>query len=123
MTRCGLRFTHWLAGGTLLASAMLVGAALPAQAATAGELAQLCADIEVATYPTGRCVGYMEGVLDVLWERRATMQNTLFCLPATATKRDVFQAVISFAQENQDKADTPAHIIIEYALRVKFPCK
>ena len=93
-----------------------------ARAATLGEIMPTCADIKTATYATGRCVGYIEGVIDGLLERRAS-NPSLFCLPPEATRLDVFEAVVGFMRENGDQAATPAHIIVEYAMRVRFPCE
>lgn len=115
-------FGKCLPVGALLSSFMMALTPNPSQAGTVGEIAEMCENIDVATYPTGRCVGYIEGVVDVMLERRATTDNSLFCLPSTASRLDIFQAVISFMRENLDPAEVPAHIIIEYALRVRFPC-
>ena len=96
----------------------------PANADTGADLSQVCsANIADANYSTGRCVGYISAVVDELSEKQVTAKQQLFCFPSTVTNQNVFEAVRTFLDANKDHKDVPAHILVEYALRVKFPCR
>jgi len=96
----------------------------PANAETAAELSHHCsADLTKANYGTGRCVGYVEAVVDELSEKQVMAKKKLFCPSSTVTNLDIIKAVRIFLDENRDQRNVPAHILVEYALRVKFPCR
>jgi hypothetical protein len=96
----------------------------PANAETGADLRQVCsANLADANYLTGRCVGYISAVVDEVSEKQVMTKQNLFCFPSNVTNRDIFDGVRAFLDENKDQKDVPAHILVEYALRVKFPCR
>ena len=96
----------------------------PAKAETGTDLRQVCStNLAIANYPTGRCFGYIMAVVDELSEKQVTARQQLFCFSSAVTNQNVIEAVRSFLEKNKDEKDVPAHILVEYALRVKFPCR
>ena len=106
-----------------LAASMLLTPGAPARAATVTDLAYFCASAAEPVFPAGLCLGYITGVFDLLTEVQVTSKVQRFCVPETATAKQITDEVISFVNENLDRPDLPAHIAVEYALRVRFPCK
>jgi hypothetical protein len=119
----------------LLATALLLSAAVPALAQTAGEMFHACQTLQrgmrikgdIAFLPPGaeaqQCWGFMSAVQEYSVLSDQAGNRLLGACPAPDTKTtQIVEVFVKYAKAHSDKLDMPAAVAAYSALADAFPC-
>lgn len=107
---------------TALVALWLTALAVPASAATFGELVQWCAPESEDGRP-GLCAGYLETYIAGLASPDASLNDGVrACVPESEDRAKVVALLQSFARSHPEAAGEPGVAGLGQALKDRYPC-
>jgi Rap1a immunity proteins len=107
----------------LIVAGFLLLPAVPAAAATFGELESWCAPPDAGGRPR-LCSGYLETEIQGLASTDPSMNSGVrACVPETEDRGKLVQLLRAYARENPSSRDLPGIVGLGQALKDHYPCR
>jgi hypothetical protein len=87
---------------------------------TGSQLMQACSATTVAM--DRQCIGYIAGAVDQV-SANPSLKGTLCPLPQGTELKEVKATLVKFGREHADKVGQPAIVLLNEAIKDRYPCK